>query len=140
MLSRLLGASVRFRFLLLALAAGVMVAGILRLPQAHVDVLPEASPPVVEVQTEALGLSAPEVESLVTVPLEKNLLEGVLGVTNVTSNSIPGLSSIDLHFAPGTNLYQARQLVQERLTAAFVLPNVSKPPVMLQPLSSTSNA
>ncbi len=139
MLSRLLGVSVRFRFLLVALAAGVIIAGILRLPQTHVDVLPETSPTVVEVQTEALGLSAPEVESLVTVPLEKNLLEGVLNVTNVTSNSIPGLSSIDLHFAPGTNLYQARQLVQERLTAAFVLPNVSKPPVMLQPVSSTSN-
>ncbi len=139
MLSRLLGASVRFRFLLVALAAGIMIIGILRLPQMHVDVLPETSPTVVEVQTEALGLSAPEVESLVTVPLEKNLLEGVLNVTNVTSNSIPGLSSIELHFAPGTNLYQARQLVQERLTAAFVLPNVSRPPVMLQPVSSTGN-
>jgi multidrug efflux pump subunit AcrB len=63
----------------------------------------------------------------------------VLGVTDVTSDSIPGLSAIDLHFAPGTNLYQARQLVQERLTSAFILPNVSKPPVMLQPLSSSAN-
>ena len=124
MLSRLLSASVRCRFLLIGVVAGIMIAGILRLPQMHVDVLPETSPTVVEVQTEALGLSAPEVESLVTVPVEKNLLEGVLNVTNVTSNSIPGLSSIDLHFAPGTNLYQARQLVQERLTAAFVLPSL----------------
>ena len=78
-------------------------------------------------------------ESLVTVPLEKNLLEGVMGVTDVTSDSIPGLSQIELDFAPGTNLYQARQLVQERLTQAFVLPNVSKPPVMLQPVSSTGD-
>jgi len=73
------------------------------------------------------------------VPLEKNLLEGVMGVTDVTSDSIPGLSQIDLHFAPGTDLDQARQLVQERLTQAFVLPNVSKPPVLLQPVSSTGN-
>ncbi|HEY7882930.1 MAG TPA: efflux RND transporter permease subunit, partial [Streptosporangiaceae bacterium] len=50
-----------------------------------------------------------------------------------------GLSQINLDFAPGTNLYQARQLVQERLTQAFVLPNVSKPPVLLQPVSSTGN-
>src|SRR6266702_5406425 len=107
-----------------------MIVGIARLPQMHADVLPETSPTVVEVQTEALGLSAAEVESLVTVPLEKNLLEGVLNVTNVTSDSIPGLSAIDLHFAPGPNLYQARQQVQERLTGAFVLPKVSKPPVM----------
>jgi Cu/Ag efflux pump CusA len=104
-----------------------------------VDVLPETSPVVVDVQTEAAGLSAPEVESLVTVPLEKNLLEGVLGVTDVTSDSVPGLSAIELHFAPGTDLLHARQLVQERLTGAFVLPNVSKPPVMLQPVSSTSD-
>src|SRR6266571_4883848 len=116
-----------------------MIVGIARLPQMHADVLPETSPTVVEVQTEALGLSAAEVESLVTVPLEKNLLEGVLNVTNVTSDSIPGLSAIDLHFAPGTNLYQARQQVQERLTGAFVLRNVSKPPVMLQPVSTTGN-
>ena len=116
-----------------------MVTGILRLASMPADVLPETSPVVVDVQTEAPGLSAPEVESLVTVPLEKNLLEGVLGVTDVTSDSVPGLSAIELHFAPSTDMFQARQLVQERLTGAFVLPNVSKPPVMLQPTSTTSD-
>ncbi len=139
MLTWLTLASVRFRYLVVALAAGLMILGISRLPEMSVNVLPETAPVVVEVQTEALGLSAPEVEALVTVPLEKNLLEGVLGVTDVTSDSIPGLSAIELHFAPGTNLYQARQLVQERLTSAFILPNVSKPPVMLQPVSSSGN-
>ena len=128
-----------FRFLVVALAAGIMVVGIATLPGMHTDVLPETSSAVVEIQTDAPGLSAPEVESLVTTPLEKNLLEGVMGVTSVTSDSIPGLSAIDLHFAPGTGLYQARQLVQERLTQAFVLPNVSRPPVMRQPVSSTGN-
>jgi multidrug efflux pump subunit AcrB len=137
LLNSLTFASVRFRYLLVALAAGLMILGIARLPDMAVNVLPETAPVVVEVQTEALGLSAPEVEQYVTVPLEKNLFEGVLGVTDVTSDSIPGLSAIDLHFAPGTNLYQARLLVQERLTSAFILPNVSKPPVMLQPLSSS---
>jgi Cu/Ag efflux pump CusA len=131
---------IRFRLLVVALAAGVMVLGILQLSRMPADVLPETSPVTVDIQTEALGLSAAEVESLVTTPLEKNLLEGVLGVTDVTSDSIPGLSDIELHFAPGTSLYHARQLVQERLTGAFVLPNVSKPPVMLQPVSSSSDA
>jgi Cu/Ag efflux pump CusA len=138
-LRSIIDVSVRFRLLVIAIAAGIMVIGVVQLPGMHSDVLPETSPVVVDVQTEALGLSGPEVESLVTVPLEKNLLEGVMGVTDVTSDSIPGLSAIQLHFAPGTSLYQARQLVQERLTQAFVLPNVSKPPVMLQPVSSTSN-
>lgn len=132
-------AVIRFRNLILAAAAGVMVAGALLIPQTHADVLPETSPVTVEVQTEALGLSAAEVESLVTVPMEKNLFEGVMGVTDTTSDSVPGLSDIELHFAPGTDLYQARQLVQERLNSAFTLPNVSAPPVMLQPVSSTSN-
>ena len=139
MLRSLISASVRFRFLVIAVAAGVMALAVATVPGIHADVLPETAPVTARIQTEAPGLSAPEVESLVTVPLEKNLLEGVMGVTDVTSDSIPGLSQINLDFAPGTNLYQARQLVQERLTQAFVLPNVSKPPVLLQPVSSTGN-
>jgi Cu/Ag efflux pump CusA len=134
-----IAASVRFRFLVIALAAGIIALAVAWLPGMHSDVLPETSPVTVRIQTEAPGLSAPEVEALVTVPLEKNLLEGVMGVTDVTSDSIAGLSQIELDFAPGTDLYQARQLVQERLTQAFVLPNVSKPPVMLQPVSSTGD-
>ncbi|MBV9205089.1 MAG: efflux RND transporter permease subunit [Actinobacteria bacterium] len=129
----------RYRFLVIAFAFGIIALAVVWLPGMHSDVLPETSPVTVRIQTEAAGLSAPEVESLVTVPLEKNLLEGVMGVTDVTSDSIPGLSQIELDFAPGTDLYQARQLVQERLTQAFVLPNVSRPPVMLQPVSSTGN-
>jgi Cu/Ag efflux pump CusA len=139
MLRSAIAASVRFRFLIIAVAAGIAALAVAWLPGMHSDVLPETSPVTVTIQTDAPGLSSPEVESLVTVPLEKNLLEGVMGVTDVTSDSIPGLSQIQLHFASGTDLYQARQLVQERLTQAFVLPNVSKPPVMLQPESSTGD-
>jgi Cu/Ag efflux pump CusA len=138
-LRSIIDACIRFRLLVIALAAVVMVLGILQLTRMPADVLPETSPVTVDIQTEAPGLSAPEVESLVTTPLSKNLLEGVLDVTDVTSDSIEGLSDIELHFAPGTGLYTARQLVQERLTGAFVLPNVSKPPVMVQPVSSTSD-
>src|SRR3974377_940531 len=132
-------ASVRFRLLVIAAAAGIVIVGFSQLGRMPVDVLPETSPVVVDIQTEAPGLSAPEVESLVTVPLEKNLLEGGLGVTDVTCDSVRGLAAIELHFAPGTNMFQARQLVQERLTGAIAAPNVSKPPVMLQPVSSTSD-
>jgi Cu/Ag efflux pump CusA len=138
-LRSIVDASIRFRLLVIALGAGIIVGGIALLHGMPVDALPETSPVVVDLQTEALGLSAPEVESLVTVPLEKQLLEGVMGVTDVTSNSVSGLSDIELHFAPGTDLYHARQLVQERLTQSFVLPNVSTPPVMLEPVSSTSD-
>jgi Cu/Ag efflux pump CusA len=128
----------RFRLLILAAAAAVMAVGFVQLRGAPVDVLPEFTPPYAEIQTEALGLSAEEVEQLITVPLEADLLNGVEGVDIIRSESVPGLSSIVLVFARGTDVYRARQLVEERLTQAHALPNVSKPPTMLQPMSSSS--
>jgi CzcA family heavy metal efflux pump len=132
--------SLRFRLLVVGLAAGVIAVGIVQLRNAPVDVLPEFTPPYVEIQTEALGLSAQEVEQLITVPLEADLLNGVQGVDVIRSESVPSMSSIVLVFEPGTDVYRARQLVQERLTqvGAAAFPNVSKPPTLLQPLSSSS--
>ena len=136
----IIASSLRFRLLVIVAAAGAMVFGIVQLRDAPVDVLPEFTPPYVEIQTESLGLSAAEVEQLLTVPLEADLLNGVEGVDVIRSSSLPGLSSIVLVFEPGFDVYKGRQLVQERLTqlggAAF--PNVSKPPTMLPPLSSSS--
>jgi CzcA family heavy metal efflux pump len=134
----ILRSSLRFRLLVVGIAAGVMALGYLQLRDAPVDVLPEFTPPYVEVQTEALGLSAEEVEQLVTVPLEADLLNGTKGVTVLRSQSVPGESSIVLLFEPGTDIFDARQLVQEQLTQAHANPNVSQPPQMLQPLSSES--
>jgi CzcA family heavy metal efflux pump len=134
----LISSSLRFRVLVLGIAAAVMFVGVTQLRDAPVDVLPEFTPPYVEVQTEALGLSANEVEQLITVPLEADLLNGVEGVETIRSESVPGLSSVVLVFARDSDLYQSRQLVQEALTQAHALPNVSKPPTMLQPLSSSS--
>jgi CzcA family heavy metal efflux pump len=127
-----------FRVLVAAVAAGVLVLGITQLRDAPVDVLPEFTPPYVEIQTEALGLSPEEVEQLITVPLEADLLNGVEGVDVIRSQSLPSLSSIVLVFTPGTDVYRARQLVQERLTQAHALPHVSQPPTLLAPLSSAS--
>ncbi|HEY6680679.1 MAG TPA: efflux RND transporter permease subunit [Actinomycetota bacterium] len=134
----LIGSSLRLRRVVVVVAAGVIVLGVAQLWHASVDTLPEFGPPTVQVQTEALGLSAPEVEQLITVPLEQDLLAGVPWLDTMRSASIPGLSSIELIFDPGTDLLRARQVVQERLTQAAGLPNVSATPHMLQPLSSTS--
>jgi CzcA family heavy metal efflux pump len=136
----IIGASLRFRLLVVGIAAGVLALGIAQLRNAPVDVLPEFTPAYVEIQTEALGLSAQEVEQLVTVPLEADLLNGVQGVDVIRSESVPSMSSIVLVFESGTDVYRARQLVQERLTqvGAAAFPNVSKPPTLLQPLSSSS--
>ncbi len=134
----IVGWSLRFRVLVAGLAVGLMVFGTLELPKVPVDVLPDFGPTYVEVQTEALGLSATEVEQLITVPLEADLLQGVAFLDSIESESVEGLSSIVMKFEPGTDLFQARQVVAERLTQAHALPNVSKPPLMLQPLASTN--
>jgi Cu/Ag efflux pump CusA len=134
----LLRAVLHFRLVVLGVAVGLLALGIATLRGAPVDVLPEFTPPYAEIQTEALGLSADEVEQLITVPLEADLLNGVEGVEVIRSQSLPGLSSIVLVFASGTDIYRARQLVEERLTQAHALPNVSKPPTLLPPLSSSN--
>ncbi len=138
MMRWIIGWSVGLRFLILVLAGALMVYGITQIRAMPVDVFPEFDPPLVEVQTEALGLSAAEMEALITVPLEADLLNGVAWLDQIYSESVVGLSSILLVFEPGTDPIRARQMVQERLTQTFALPNVSKPPTMLQPLSTTS--
>ena len=97
-----------------------------------------SAPPRVEVQTPSLGLSAAEVESLITVPLEQ-ALAGLPGLDVMRSKSVSQLSSIELIFNRGTELMYARQLVQERLaTITPTLPTWAAPPFILQPLSATS--
>jgi Cu/Ag efflux pump CusA len=138
MLRNVLGGVLRFRLLTVGLAAGVLVLGAVTLRHMPSDAVPElAAGPVLEVQTEALGLSSNEVEAYITTPLENNLLDGIMGVHDVRSRSVPGLSAVDLEFAPGTSVAAARLLVQERLTRAFSLPKVAAPPQLMQPVSST---
>jgi Cu/Ag efflux pump CusA len=72
--------SLKFRLIILAAAVGILGFGITTLPTMPVDNLPEFSPPHVEIQTEALGLSAVEVEQLITSPMEADLLNGVAGL------------------------------------------------------------
>lgn len=131
-------ASLKLRFLVVVVAAVLVAYGLTELRRMPVDVYPEFNPPLVEVQTEALGLSAAEVESLITLPMEADLLNGVAWMDRLYSESVAGLSRVLLVFEPGSDEYQVRQMVQERLTQAVALPNVSKPPVMLQPLSSSN--
>ncbi len=138
MLQWMAGSSIRMRYLVIPMALALIGFGLVQLRNAPTDVLPEYEAPRIAIQTEALGLAADEVEQLITAPLEANLLTGIAWLDTISSESVTGLSSIELVFERGTDLYQARQLVQERLTQARVLPHVSKPPTMIQPLSATS--
>jgi multidrug efflux pump subunit AcrB len=128
----------KLRIVIAVLAVFLLVLGFEQYDDIPVDILPEFSRPYVEIQTEALGLSAQEVEAMITTPMEADMLNGTTWVEEIRSVSLPGLSSIVLIFEKGTDIMRARQVVQERLTEVFALPNVSKPPVMINPLSSDS--
>jgi Cu/Ag efflux pump CusA len=134
----LISSSMRLRTLVVAVAAGLLILGAVNIRDKPLDVIPELALPSLTVKTESLGLSSAEVESLITVPLEADLLNGVPWLQVIQSESMAGLSTIEMIFEPGTDLMKARQMVQERLTQAHALPNVSSPPVMLQPVSSAS--
>ena len=89
-------------------------------------------------QTPSLGLSANQVESLVTIPLEQTL-NGVPGLDEIRSKSVESLSSIEMIFKSGTDLLTARQHVAERIAQISPqLPTWASPPFMIQPLSATS--
>ncbi|HLJ10656.1 MAG TPA: efflux RND transporter permease subunit [Planctomycetaceae bacterium] len=134
----LVSTSLRLRVIVLALSIVLIVFGERTLERTPLDVFPEFAPPMVEIQTEAPGLSTEEVESMISMPIE-NALNGVPWVKTIRSKSVLGLSSVVLIFDEGTDLIRARQLVQERLAAeAGRLPTVARTPVMMSPHSSTA--
>ncbi len=140
MMSWLVTTSLQMRVLVIALAGVLIIWGAKAVQDAPLDVFPEFAPPLIEIQTEAPGMSAEEVESLITVPLE-NALNGIAFADAIRSKSVLGLSAIRLIFPRNTDLNAARQLVQERIaTAQEHLPALAKAPHILPPLSSTSRA
>src|SRR6266850_91810 len=96
----IVGSSLKVRGAVIAGAVVLLVLGASRIQSAPRDVLPEFGSPTVQVQTEALGLSANEVEQLITVPLEQDLLNGTPFLKAIRSKSVAGLSSIDMIFEP----------------------------------------
>jgi CzcA family heavy metal efflux pump len=134
----LVSISLRHAVVILALAVIGALAAARSAGNIPLDVFPEFAPPLVEIQTEAPGLSTPEVEALISVPIE-SALAGVPGVKTIRSKSVLGLSSVVLILDGGADRMEARQHVQERLgTIASQLPVSAHPPVMLAPLSSLS--
>ena len=138
MMRALIAASLRLRLPVVALSIILMVVGIRATSDAPFDVFPEFAPPLVEIQTEAPGLSSSDVEALISVPLEA-AMNGVPGLAVLRSKSVLGLSSVVMIFETGTERIPARQLVQERLArVAPTLPAAARPPVIMSPLSSLS--
>ncbi len=115
MLNKLIRFALHNRAVVLVLALLLLVLGVQTARQLPVEVLPDLTKPTVIVLTESPGLAPEEVEVNVTQPIERALL-GVAGLTRLRSNSDVSLSLVYAEFEWGTDIYKARQFVQERLT------------------------
>jgi CzcA family heavy metal efflux pump len=114
MLNAILKWSIFRRWIVVLGAILVTVLGVYNLTQMPLDVFPDFAPPQVEIQTEAPGLAPEEVETLITLPIE-SAVNGTPGVETVRSSSAVSISVVKVIFKWGTDVYQARQLVTERL-------------------------
>src|SRR5262245_7540003 len=138
MLRTLVEMSLRYRVIVVLAAVALLGIGIYTAADSPLDVFPEFAPPLVEVQTEAPGMSSESVEQLVTIPIE-NAANGIPRLTEIRARSVQGLSSVMMYFERGTDLFTARQMVTERVAlAAAHLPQQVRAPRLMPPLSSTS--
>src|SRR5437764_14685275 len=137
MLRRIVEFSLRYRGVVLTLAAVLLGYGLYVASRAPLDVFPEFVQPQVTVQTEAPGLAPEQVETLVTRPVE-SVVNGAGELDSVRSESIQGLSVVTVVFKPGANIYTARQALSEKLgTLAKQLPEGVRAPT-LSPLTSST--
>lgn len=130
MLNKIINASLRSRLTVLILTAIVLIAGTIMLLRSEVDIFPDLNAPTVVVMTEAPGMAPEEIEKIVTYPIE-TAVNGATGVQRVMSSSTSGFSVVRIVFDWDTEIFRARQIVQERLMAvAENLPEGVAAPVM----------
>ncbi|MFT5426010.1 MAG: CzcA family heavy metal efflux pump [Gammaproteobacteria bacterium] len=137
MLAALVRFSINFRGVVIAIAALLMFYSVYQLSRAGLDIFPEFSPNLIVVQTEAPGFSTEQVEILVTRPIETTL-SGLIGIDHVRSESIQGLSVVNIYFDEDTDIYRNRQLVSERLAGLTNLLPEGVGPAVPVPMASSS--
>ncbi len=137
MMSAIVKFSIRFSGIIIALASLVIIYGLFSLTRGNLDVFPEFSPTQIIIQTESPGLSAELVESLVSQPIETSIA-GTVGIASMHSESIAGLSVVNIIFDEKSDIYRNRQVIAERLTTlANRLPQGITPSIT--PLTSSAS-
>ena len=137
MLAALVRFAINFRGVVIAMAMLLMIYSVYRLSRAGLDIFPEFSPNLIVVQTEAPGYSTEQVEILVTRPIE-TALSGLIGIDHVRSESIQGLSVVNIYFKEDTDIYRNRQLLSERLAGLTNLLPEGVGPAVPVPMASSS--
>ncbi|MDX1519981.1 MAG: efflux RND transporter permease subunit, partial [Gammaproteobacteria bacterium] len=137
MLAALVRFSINYRGVVIATALLLMCYSIYRLSRAGLDIFPEFSPNLIVVQTEAPGYSTEQVEVLVTRPIE-TALSGLIGIDHIRSESIQGLSIVNVYFEEDSEIYRNRQLVSERLAGLTGLLPEGVGPAAPVPMASSS--
>lgn len=132
MLNGVIRFALRYRMLIVFLSVAVLVYGSYTAATLPIDVFPDLDRPRVVIMTEAPAYASEDVETLITFPLEASI-NGATGVETVRSQSAPSLSVIYVDFDWDTDIYKARQIVQERLNTVE-LPEDVKP--FMAPISS----
>jgi CzcA family heavy metal efflux pump len=137
MLSKIVESCLRLRGIVVVVAGLLIAYGLYVADHAKLDVFPDFVPPQASIQTESPGLSAEQVEALVTRPLESSL-SGVSSLESIRSQSIQGLSIITVYFKERTDIFIARQMLNERLSEiGRTLPQGVETP-KLRPITSST--